>query len=532
VIAVDAEPPAPERTAAADGHHLAQGAAANALVLLAANFRGVFTFLIARLLGEAALGRFGVVFATMELLSKAGMVGLDGAIVPFVATRAAAGDRSGSREVFHKALAIALVASLTIAASATAVILAITSEEPLDVNSPYGIYGGGMVLMLLALPGVAVARISTGASRAVLSMRDEFYSRGVTETWVTTAVFLVAIALGARSAAPALAVVAGTTAAGIVAAVLASRSLRRVPSGAAVAHSPAAGEMLSFSTPIAGSSLLGVLVMRIDVLLLGAYVGQAPGVSVEAFGVFCAAAEIAGGMRKVRQVFDPIFAPIVATRSASVARQLLRETVAAPGRWLVAAQLPLVGVLLLAGGAVLSLYGESFRQGALWLALLALAHAANSFAGLVETLLMVERPHVNLVNAAVTVGLQTAAGLSLIPTFGATGAALAMLIGLGGQSILRFAELRHVFGWSWPWRSLKRPVVAFVASFAPALVIRVWWAGAGLPAEVAAAATFLGLYAVAWLRLGAEPADLEIWHRLRVARSSAPLDAAQPVTRQ
>ena len=40
-----------------DGHHLARGAAANVLVLLAANFRGVFTFLIARILGQTALGQ-------------------------------------------------------------------------------------------------------------------------------------------------------------------------------------------------------------------------------------------------------------------------------------------------------------------------------------------------------------------------------------------------------------------------------------------------------------------------------------------
>jgi O-antigen/teichoic acid export membrane protein len=62
--------------------------------------------------------------------------------------------------------------------------------------------------------------------------------------------------------------------------------------------------MLRFSLPIAGSSLLTVLVMQADVLLLGTYVNRAPGVTVESFGVFCAAAQVAGGLRKVRQVFE------------------------------------------------------------------------------------------------------------------------------------------------------------------------------------------------------------------------------------
>jgi O-antigen/teichoic acid export membrane protein len=503
--------PATERTALTDGHHLALGAAANALILVAANFRGVFTFLIARLLGEAALGRFGLLFATTELLSKAGMLGLDSAIVPFVATRAAAGDRDGVRSLFRRSIALGGLASLALAVVAIPVVVGVARAWNLSA------YLGGATVMLLALPGIAVARISTGASRAVLAMGNEFYSRGLTETWVTTGVFVIAVALGIRDAAPALAVVAGTTAAAVVAAALARRSLEPVRG-----DGPAGGmtplEMLRLSAPTAGASLLGVLVMRIDVLLLGAFVGRAPGVSVETFGVYCAAAEIAGGMRKVRQVFDPIFAPVAATRNAGADRAALRETIAAPGRWVLAAQLPLVGTLLLGSGAVLAIYGEGFRPGAAWLGVLAVAHAANSFAGLVETLLMIERPRWNLVNAALTVALQAAAGALLIPRFGVSGAAIAMLVGLAGQGVLRFVELHHVFGWTWPWRSLQRPAVAFAVSFVPALMLRSIGA-VPLFRELMAVAVFLGGYAAAWLLMGADPEDRAIWRRLRRRRS-------------
>ena len=47
-------------------------------------------------------------------------------------------------------------------------------------------------------------------------------------------------------------------------------------------------------------------------LLLGTYVNRAPGVTVASVGVFCAAAQVAGGQRKVRQISDPFFAPNVA----------------------------------------------------------------------------------------------------------------------------------------------------------------------------------------------------------------------------
>jgi O-antigen/teichoic acid export membrane protein len=269
--------------------------------------------------------------------------------------------------------------------------------------------------------------------------------------------------------------------------------------------------MLRFSLPIAGSSLLTVLVMQADVLLLGLYVNRAPGVTVEAFGVFCAAAEIAGGLRKVRQVFDPIFAPIVATRAVSSQRAALAATVAGPGRWVLAAQLPIVGVLVLAGGVIISIYGAGFRSGALWLALLAIAHGTNAFAGLVETLLMVERPGLNLLNAGVTVVVQVVAGVVLIPIFGVTGAAAAMCIGFATQGVLRFAEVKHVFGWTWPWHSLIRPLIVGIGAFVPAVALRTV---GGTWSEVGSAALFVALYALGWIWIGPDPSDREVWRRL------------------
>ena len=76
----------------------------NTIALLASNFRGVFTFLIARLLGAAALGTFLVAWATTDVLSKIGMFGLDNSIIAFIARSEAAGERARSRALFHLAV--------------------------------------------------------------------------------------------------------------------------------------------------------------------------------------------------------------------------------------------------------------------------------------------------------------------------------------------------------------------------------------------------------------------------------------------
>ena len=77
------------------GSELKRGAFFNTIALLASNFRGVFTFLVARLLGPAVLGTFAVAWAMTDLISKIGVFGLDDAITTFIARSQAVGDQQG-----------------------------------------------------------------------------------------------------------------------------------------------------------------------------------------------------------------------------------------------------------------------------------------------------------------------------------------------------------------------------------------------------------------------------------------------------
>src|SRR5881409_4141973 len=75
------------------GVELKRGAFLNTIAMLASNFRGIFTFLVARLLGPAALGIFSVAWSTTDIISKIGVLGLDNAITTFIARSEAVGDR-------------------------------------------------------------------------------------------------------------------------------------------------------------------------------------------------------------------------------------------------------------------------------------------------------------------------------------------------------------------------------------------------------------------------------------------------------
>src|SRR5439155_26878407 len=98
-----------------DGAFLARGAFLSALAFLTSNLRGIFTFLVARLLGGAVLGTFGLAWATTDLVSKIGTFGLDTSAIAFVALAEVTGDRARSRRIMRAALAIALGVSALLA---------------------------------------------------------------------------------------------------------------------------------------------------------------------------------------------------------------------------------------------------------------------------------------------------------------------------------------------------------------------------------------------------------------------------------
>src|SRR5690348_265849 len=99
----------------ATGRELKRGAMLNATAMVASNFRAVFTLLIARLLGPAALGIFSVAWAATDLVSKIGIIGLDDAVITFVGRATAVGDSVRSRTYLRLANLIAFVQSTVVA---------------------------------------------------------------------------------------------------------------------------------------------------------------------------------------------------------------------------------------------------------------------------------------------------------------------------------------------------------------------------------------------------------------------------------
>ena len=471
---------------------LKRGAFLNTIAMLASNFRGIFTFLVARLLGPAALGVFSVAWSTTDIISKIGVLGLDNAITTFIARSEAVGDRARSRSLFHIAVGLGVAQSVV---TAVIVIVALRLFNGRLHVQPQMV--SALTLVLCAMPGLALYRICTAVSRGMKVMQHDIYSRGLAEPIATTLAFLLAMAVGFNTSSPEVAAILGTAISGITAFVLALSLFRRDSRhGDVVSPVGEAKSLIAYAAPISVYQLINAFIARLDLILLGYFVGRAPGVTLATVGVYSAVIDIANGLRKVNQAFNPIFAPVVAGMTATGDHETAAGTYARLVQWMLWILLPCVAVLSLAGSTILLIYGPAFWQGGLWLGIVAFASATNAFVSLGETVIMVQRPHLNLLHSSITCAVAFAGLLWLIPRFGPLGAAVGILLPYVVQGILRYATLRWVFHWKDSWRDISRPLIAAGIAIVPALICRGFLSG--VVGQVTSAAVFLAVFGGQW----------------------------------
>ena len=460
-----------ERTAS-DAPALLRRIATNVFTILVGGLGAFFTLLIARLLGEAALGGYLLAWATADLASKVGTLGLDQGTTALVARRRAEGDAAGTRAVFRIALLAGLGSSAVVAGVGWLVLgwLRAGHETPDLVTAQR--------TMLLALPAIALYRIANGTSRGLGIMGHDALSGGLLQSVAKIAALVAFVwfglpaVVGATSTAV-LAAMVGFVAAAGAAWLLARGALRR---GAAEPASPVPSQanapaLLPLSVLAAATGLLNLAMQRLDLLVLGAFVGRAPGLDLATLGVYGAAAELAGLTRKVRFAAEAPFLHALATAQGRGRGDEERSVFGDVARWMLPASLFVAGGLAIGSPFWLSLFGPGFERATMLLCLLVVAHSINSHSGLAENVLLLRRPALNLVNATLGVAIYFVLCLALVPRLGAMGAAIASLFAYAAVAALRFGELRAM-GVHWPWKRLRGAWSAFLVALVPALVLR------------------------------------------------------------
>jgi len=459
--------------------------------------RLLFLFVAARLFGVALFGAYSLGVAAVEFAVAIGSLGSKRIL--FKRLEEESGDRAAMHVVLDSAL---LVGSLSLALAGLLVLGAALAPDA--VLSPN--VRTALIILAPAIAGQALLDLFLAATRWTQKIRYEAMSRSLLEPYFGVAAALAAYASGFRESGLLIAYWAGTLSALAYALLGARRCIgpfslrtwRFAPLGVR--------RLLRDSAPATASDVLSALFGRIDLYLVGMFLGEGSA------GVYGMARQIRTPIRQVRQSFDGLLNPIIARTLAISGPAETAAGAASAARLILALQLPILLVLVVAGEPLLGWFGAEFVAGYWALLLLAVAETIQGTFGVSELIILYRKPLAQLAIASSVIVVNAAAGVLLIGPLGVSGAGLSVLIGVAAGAMIRRASLRIHFGFGVPLHHSAGPIGAAALAGAAAFALPAWLGAGSLPVlDALRLAAALGSYVLLlklWLTVTGETMSL------------------------
>jgi O-antigen/teichoic acid export membrane protein len=407
--------------------------------------------LLARQMGADSYGLYNVTLTIATLGSAFSVIGLDSALIRYVAVYSRRMDRLGVLGTLRVGIGLPMLVSggaaliLLLLAAPAARLAGDVRLEPLIRI--------GAVLVPAMVSNSLLAATLQGAQRIGWAVLAEQFAQPT----VRLAILLVLTVIGMTPEGAVMASTLATLAATALLLWFVQRQISLEGIAGEVRAEP--GTMLRFSLPVYFSNLVNTFGGSLQTLLLGAMASMAKA------GVFGIANQVmlVGAIfhSAVVQAAMPIFAELQDSEDRSRLNALYRTT----SKWTFTLNLPFFLLAVLMPEALLGIFGSDFTSGATALTILAFASLTNAATGTSGAILdMTGHTSVKLVNSTVSVGLAIVLNLLLIPSLGVTGAAIASLGSVASVNLLRVGEvawLVHVGPYD---RSWVKPVIAGIAA--------------------------------------------------------------------
>ncbi len=459
------------------GRTIMRGALANALgFVLRFGGRLIFLFIAARLYGAHLYGAFVLAAALVELATAIGGLATKKTLYPLL-DRAA---QVGERPLGHVILDAALLITAASLALALAMSVGALSFAPPDITA-------AVVLIAPMIAGQALLDLFIAAARWRGQVRTDVVSRSLIEPWFLAAGSIAAFRLGLGG----YGLPAGYWCGTLAALGYAFWNVVRLYPSLATGYRPTCQGLSAIAAGAAANSandFLNALYMRADLYLVGLLLGAAPA------GIYGMARQVTTPVRQVRQSFDTLLVPAVARTIGRGGAAGASEALASAARLMLVIQLPLLIAMLAIGRPLMGWLGPGFEAGTWALVILGGAEILQSALGIGDLIFIYLRPRIGLYLTLVSIVAGTAAALLLIPRFGITGAAFALLTAYALRAVLRFAVLHRQFAVPVPHAHLAGPLLA--AAVAALAVTAV----AAPAVALAAGLALYGALVFAWLK--------------------------------
>ncbi len=383
-----------------------------------------FLFIAGRLYGSAELGRFGYAILVVELTAQLATIGLKRGLADALAR---------DERPHASTVADAVLLGVMLAAAGAALL----------VSWPALVFPNGPVSPADRLfPLVALAVATSDITLAALAFRHDIAAqvraRSIIEPWTLTLFAVPAFWFSGRDEGLLVAY-----AASMIAAVAASLIPCLRSFGLPRQWQPSAVRLWRLArdnAPLAGADLADWGSRRLDFFILGRFA------SPEVVGIYFVAQNIASLPAKLKNSFDPILAPLLATAIAAGDKASVAAHVRQVAFWVLAAQFAVVLALGMTARASLGLFGPAFVGGTTVLAVLLTVELLASQGAVAEAALIYLRPRINLAVAAGGLVLQAVLTLAFVQRFGALAAAGGLAAAVLTVSIVKSELLARVVG--------------------------------------------------------------------------------------
>jgi O-antigen/teichoic acid export membrane protein len=423
--------------------------------------RFVIALLLARGLGASGYGLYVLAISAAALFSGIALLGLDDAMVRYVAIMSGRRDDAGVRGTIE----VGIVGS-TVAAAVMGAVLFLSSGWLAESLFDEPALGPLLRILAFIVPVLTVSNVLAGVARGLKRMDYVAYAENVVMSLVRMVGLGLLVIAGLLTVEGAVILFAiSDLAASVAMVILLGRSLpvRRLV-GAPGRRDTAS--IVRFALPLWLSGMLRQFRRNIESLMLGAMS------AVSSVGIFAVAARINLVGHVTLLSLLVAVKPTLAELHDKGDRAGLAKLYATSTRWSFGLNLPFFVAVVLFAEPLLRVFGDSFAAGTTALIILSVAELANAATGTCGPLLdMTGHTRIKLVNSILWTVLLIGGGAVLIPRFGVTGAALATVLAVGTVNAITVIEV-WVLERVQPYdRTFWKPIVAGVVALCLVIVL-------------------------------------------------------------
>lgn len=391
--------------------------------------------LLARVMGAGHFGVYVYVLSWVTILVLVGKMGMDEALLRFVAAYTARKEWDALSGVLRFVALLVLTASILLGGAGAIAVWIL--EERLSSELAWTLWIGFALLPVMALTYLRQAALRALGRAASALMPDQILRPLLLAGLVVVAFF----GLGRQvDGATAMVLNLGAaTVAFLVGVVWLARSLPANAKGARPVYQ--ARQWVVVALPLFLISGMHIVHNQTDILMIGSLLGTREA------GIYAAATRIATLVLAGLIAVNTIVAPMISRLYATDRIDELQRIVSQAARRILFVSLPVGLALAVLGRWVLSFFGAEFVEGSAALVILIGGQLINALAGSVGFLMMMtgherEAASIMTVSVVLNVGLNAV----LIPVFGMEGAAFATALTTALWNILMLLYVQRRLG--------------------------------------------------------------------------------------